>query len=135
MAVLRRRGGTSYRYSNRIEDFAPMEDHFDTSPAFNKIIKGLLLSDSMLYSEQVGRSNDLSGLRRLAVGRRLMLTSRCALGLVPVRAKDGDRIWFFDGCDSPFVIRKEGDSACVIVGQARKPYLTSVRTMITCSWL
>jgi hypothetical protein len=79
-------------------------------------IKSLLLTDSTSYSNIVGKDEYFAILRPLAVGRRLMFTSKEALGLVGAEAKPGDSICFIDSCNSPFVIRGAEDNTCVIVG-------------------
>jgi hypothetical protein len=94
------------------------DDTVDHDPTLKRV-RRLLPSDDTPLSEVLGKDDEyFAYLRPLAVGRKMFFSSRGAIGLLPAQAEPGDSICFFDGCGCPFVIRKQGDDAWVIVGQA-----------------
>lgn len=101
-------------------------DTVDHDPTL-KIVRRLLPSDSTPYSEQIGKEDEyFVVLRPLAVGRRVAITSKGAMILVPADAEPEDEICFFDGSTCPFIIRTTGDDTWVIVGQACKSLLAII---------
>ncbi|KAG8423178.1 hypothetical protein J3458_000094 [Metarhizium acridum] len=93
-------------------------DNVDHDPTLKRV-KRLLPSDGTPFSDILGREDEyFAHLRPLAIGRRMFFSSRGAIGLIPIEARTGDEVCFFDGRGCPFVIRRAGNETWVIVGQA-----------------
>lgn len=118
--ILQNRFGDQYRNRDGETNFKPMSDRvIDLHPTFQRV-KRLLLSDSISYSEYMVNDEYLASLRPMAIGRRMILTSRGIYALAPAEARPGDKICFFVGSRYPFVIRDVGENTRAIVGQARE---------------
>ncbi|KAK2741129.1 hypothetical protein FQN57_005730 [Myotisia sp. PD_48] len=116
--VLQNIDGDQYRQADEPTRFQRWDKNIDHDPTLKRV-KRLLLSDDTVFSKTIGKNHEyFANLRSLAVGRRLMVTSRGGLGLVPSEATPGDKVCFFDGCKCPFIIRDSGQNTNVIVGQA-----------------
>lgn len=116
--------------------FKRWNDNIDHDPVLKKVGRLLPLDPKVPLSKIIGRNQEyFAQLRKLAVGRCIMMTSRGGMGLVPSDALETDEICFFDGTKCPFVIRRidnndqsrnrlrsgddiGGGGAFVIVGQA-----------------
>ena len=59
-------------------------------------------------------------IRRLAVGRKIMVSAWSALGLVPAEAVSGDKICRFRGSECSYIIREIDQGQYVLVGQICK---------------
>lgn len=108
------------QWGNRDDEkkFKPMSDRvIDLDPTFQRV-KRLLLSDSTSYAKHMAKGKYLASLRRIAIGRRMIHTSRGICALAPAEARPGDKICFFVGSRYPFIIRDAGENTQVIVGQA-----------------
>lgn len=118
--ILQNRFGDQHRGSDSVTGFMPMSDRvIDLDPTFQRV-KRLLLSDSTSYSEHMVNDEYLASLRPMAIGRRMIHTSRGIHALAPAEARPGDKIGFFVGSRYPFVILDVGENTRVIVGQARE---------------
>lgn len=51
-------------------------------------------------------------------GRRPFRSAKGLLGLGPLGAREGDKIWLLPGADVPFVFRRAGDSTFTVIGEA-----------------
>jgi hypothetical protein len=49
--------------------------------------------------------------------RRFCITQKGHVGFVPISVEEGDQICVFVGCETPFVVRKRGDSY-ILIGDA-----------------
>ena len=102
-----------------LKDSEPLTDN---APVLNglpdpELARCLLLPDDLKVEYSVFKSICIY-LGKYGVGRRVCLTEKGFIGLVPADTRIGDSICFFHGSNFPSIIRKHDSEKYVLVGEA-----------------
>ncbi|KAF2253203.1 hypothetical protein BU26DRAFT_560531 [Trematosphaeria pertusa] len=110
------------REANRDRDSTP----FSQLRLNYKLARSYLLPPSHSPKQMHGNRRIHDLFQRIGVGRRLCITMRGSLALIPAEAEKGDLFGLFHGASFPYVLRKHGEEEDhVLVGEAWVPRYSS----------